>query len=107
MQQQVPQYPNTVALQQVPQDPNTVALQTVQTVDPKQQVVMLPTQSRQPAQQANSQSRQSTQSQASPPSYLYQALYITFILCVTFNVLSPLFGLPAIFFAIMVSVCKN
>ena len=99
MQQQVPQYPNTVALQQVPQDPNTVtvALQTVQTVDPKQQVVMLPTQSRQPAQQANSQSRQSTQSQASPPSYLYQALYITFILilCVTFNVLSPLFGLSA------------
>ena len=56
MQQQVPQYPNTVALQQVPQDPNTVALQTVQTVHPKQQVVMLPTQSRQPAQQANSQS---------------------------------------------------
>ena len=90
--------------QQVPQYPNVVAPQTIPTANSKQQVMILPAQLRQPAQQDSSQSRQPFQSQATPgpPSYLYVALYITFMLLITFNVLSLLFGLPAIFFAIMV-----
>ena len=81
-----------------------MAPQTVPPAESKQQVVILPAQSRQPAQQDSSRSRQPVQSQATPgpPSNLDVALYITFILFTTLCVFSLLFGLPAIFFAIMV-----